>query len=203
MNKIPSQLLQMAMALGWCLFSLGCGEAPSPGVDAKPQATSGESDAFENEARAMIAQYANTLQGALKAAMMEGGPVKAIEVCQVKAPAIAQAMNANSSLSIRRISLRARNPKAVPSKDEQRILEVFDAQLKQGQPLSEMEYTGTISGKRFFLKAIGTMGLCLNCHGKELNPDVVQALGGLYPEDRATGYAEGEVRGAFLVEQRP
>ena len=42
--------------------------------------------------------------------------------------------------------------------------------------------------------------LCLNCHGVELAPDVAGRIAELYPEDRATGFEAGELRGVFWVE---
>lgn len=42
-----------------------------------------------------------------------------------------------------------------------------------------------------------TMGLCLNCHGEVLSDEVRSVLDDHYPEDRATGYATGEIRGVI------
>ena len=41
--------------------------------------------------------------------------------------------------------------------------------------------------------------MCLQCHGQSIAPDVREKLSGLYPEDKATGYREGDIRGAFVV----
>ena len=52
------------------------------------------------------------------------------------------------------------------------------------------------------MKAIPTGAVCLNCHGTKIAPEVSQALAGLYPEDRATGFNEGDIRGAFVVTRK-
>lgn len=49
------------------------------------------------------------------------------------------------------------------------------------------------------MKAIPTAGLCLQCHGTAINPEVSAKLNELYPHDKAVGYREGDIRGAFLV----
>jgi hypothetical protein len=49
------------------------------------------------------------------------------------------------------------------------------------------------------MKAIPTGEVCLKCHGTQIAPEVSQVLASLYPEDRATGYKEGDIRGAFVV----
>ncbi|MCA1791466.1 MAG: DUF3365 domain-containing protein, partial [Thioalkalivibrio sp.] len=43
---------------------------------------------------------------------------------------------------------------------------------------------------------------CLTCHGSDVGGDIKHALERLYPDDQATGYAEGDVRGAFTIIQR-
>lgn len=43
--------------------------------------------------------------------------------------------------------------------------------------------------------------LCLNCHGDKnmLSEEVSAQLANLYPEDKATGYREGDFRGVIRV----
>ena len=41
--------------------------------------------------------------------------------------------------------------------------------------------------------------LCTLCHGEILDETVAQAVRAQYPEDRATGFVAGEMRGAFTV----
>ena len=45
--------------------------------------------------------------------------------------------------------------------------------------------------------------VCLKCHGdaESLAPEVSDRLAELYPDDRATGFAMGDLRGAFVVER--
>jgi hypothetical protein len=49
------------------------------------------------------------------------------------------------------------------------------------------------------MKAIPTGDVCLLCHGAQLAPGVSQVLTELYPEDKATGFSMGDIRGAFVV----
>ena len=61
----------------------------------------------------------------------------------------------------------------------------------------------TEGGKSLFryMKAIPAGELCLTCHGKELAPDLAAKLRELYPDDQATGFSLGEIRGAFTITQ--
>ena len=55
-----------------------------------------------------------------------------------------------------------------------------------------------------FLLPISAGGLCLTCHGKAdtLDADLARAIEDSYPEDRATGFGVGDLRGYFWVESR-
>ena len=43
--------------------------------------------------------------------------------------------------------------------------------------------------------------MCLNCHGEKavLAPGVQDALNKIYPDDKAVGYKEGDLRGAWHI----
>ena len=45
--------------------------------------------------------------------------------------------------------------------------------------------------------------MCLACHGAEVAPEVQAAIAERYPDDRATGYRAGELRGVIWAELRP
>jgi len=50
-----------------------------------------------------------------------------------------------------------------------------------------------------FMKAIPTGGACLACHGETLSPELAEKVKTLYPQDLATGFMLGDIRGAFVV----
>ena len=53
------------------------------------------------------------------------------------------------------------------------------------------------------MKAIPTAAEpCLTCHGSSLQPELKAEILRLYPNDQATGFKPGELRGAFTVTQK-
>ena len=54
-------------------------------------------------------------------------------------------------------------------------------------------------GRLGYLEPIYLQAMCLQCHGSDLGSGVRERLAELYPEDRATGFAEGDFRGMFWV----
>ena len=154
------------------------------------------------EARELVKQFGGTLKGELQAAMKAGGPTAAIEVCKTRAPAIAAELS-GGEWTVARTSLKPRNPNNAPDAFEARVMEQFEAAKAEGKPVQTLEYTEVVeteTGPVFrYMKAIPTQGLCLTCHGSDLSEPVKTKLDALYPQDKARGYSEGDIRGAFTL----
>jgi hypothetical protein len=160
-------------------------------------------DALAAEARGIVAKFAEKLKGELIGAMKVDGPVKAIEVCNVSAPAIAGEVSAGG-WSVGRTSLKVRNSKNAPDAWEQAALKAFDeAEAKGADPktLEKFEVVENEGVRTFrFVKAIPAAAEpCLACHGEAIKEPVKAKLIELYPADKATGYKEGDIRGAFTL----
>lgn len=155
------------------------------------------------EARELVKEFATTLKGELKAAVQEGGPTQAIEVCHDRAPAIAAELSERSGWDVGRTSLKTRNSDNAPDDWEREALEDFEARLGAGadpKTLARAEEVETAEGTMFrVIKAIPTGEVCLACHGSDIAPNVASALNERYPEDQARGYSVGEIRGAFSL----
>jgi hypothetical protein len=154
-------------------------------------------------AKSAIKEFAGALQSELKAAMQAGGPVAAIGVCNTRAAPIAEQVSAAHGMNLSRVSLRNRNTGNKPNQWQAAVLGDFEASKAAGEDVSSLAWSGTaaVDGSREFrfMKAIPTGGICLTCHGREIAPEIKQQLHALYPEDLATGFSEGDIRGAFVV----
>ncbi len=158
--------------------------------------------ALNAESRAKIKNFAGSLKGALQTAIKEGGPVKAISVCNVRAPEIAAELS-GGGWTVGRTSQRTRNPENGPDAWETMVLEAFIDRAAAGESLKTMEAAAVVEsgGARTYryMKAIPTGEVCLTCHGSDLEPELAAKIRAVYPEDRATGFKLGELRGAFTV----
>jgi hypothetical protein len=136
-----------------------------------------------------------------------GGPENAIAVCRDKSPKMAAAASAESGWNIRRVSLKNRNPKAVPDAWERTVLEDFDRRLAAGELPATIEKGELVSdgGQQVYryMKALPTQELCLSCHGTadRITAPVKAKLDELYPEDKATGYGLAQIRGAITLKR--
>jgi hypothetical protein len=163
-----------------------------------PALASDHGETWRQEAAAVAGQFVGQLKPALQAAMKEGGPVHAIEVCSQTAPRIAEELSVSSGWSLRRVSLKSRNVSAArPDAWERAMLQFFDAAATAGETPQAVGYE--TDGEYRFLKPQLVGGLCLACHGEVLADDVKAALKRYYPEDTAVGYRPGQVRGAISL----
>lgn len=157
-------------------------------------------DEMVTQARSMVKAFSGSLKQALQGAIKEGGLTNGISVCNTVAPEIA-ADNSKEELTISRTSLKVRNPDNAPTDWQEMQLHAMDKQpVKNGKPV-EVWQVSEASGQPAFqyMSAIPTQKLCLGCHGKSIDPAVKAKLAELYPEDKATGFSEGDLRGAFVV----
>ena len=161
------------------------------------------SEAHIMKSRTAIKSLGKTLKGELVTAMKSGGPANAIHVCNTKAPAIADTVSKAQGLNVSRTSLKNRNPNNAPTDWQVMVLEKFEADKMAGTKPGMLEYAEVVdtdTGKEFrYMKAIPTGEVCLKCHGSNIDPKVSSKLNALYPEDKAIGFYEGDLRGAFVV----
>lgn len=156
-----------------------------------------------DEAKSITKAFAGELQKTLKAAMQSGGPVNALSVCNVEAIPISDGVSAAKDASVSRVSLKNRNPDNVPNDWQKSVLLDFDARAAAGESIEKMASVDVVDNndkkQLRFMKAIPTGGVCMACHGGQLDAEVQSKLDELYPDDKATGYQPGDVRGAIVV----
>jgi hypothetical protein len=150
------------------------------------------------QAKQRIAQFAQELKGELSAAIQNGGLQAGVEVCHEKAPQIAAKLS-NDGWLLARTSLRSRNSNNAPNDWEREVMQQF-AQLKaQGAEISSLVTTNLSENQFRLMKAIPTEAICLSCHGSTIAPAVQKQLDLYYPNDMATGFSLGDIRGAFTL----
>lgn len=159
-----------------------------------------------SEGREVAQKMPPKLLEVLNGEIQRVGHAGALSVCREKAPQLAKALSEKSGWSIRRVSLKNRNPKAAPDAWEQAVLEEFDrrAQTESSATLEKGELVVADGKKTYrYMKALPTQELCLSCHGAEdqIPAEVRSKLKEVYPEDKATGYRLGQIRGAITLKK--
>ena len=148
---------------------------------------------LQAKAEAARTELAGMLMGRLQEVLKAQGPEKAIEVCQNEAPAMAEKVGRSNGVRIGRTSTKLRNPSnRTPAWAEAMVAE------KVAEPRFIQAPDG---GMQAFLP-IRLGQACLVCHGPDngISPGVRSVLKAKYPQDQATGYQAGDLRGWFWVE---
>lgn len=142
----------------------------------------------------ILAPFKQQLKQALVAGLQQG-PVSAISVCREQAPSIAADLSIEG-IVVGRSSHRLRNPSnAAPDW----VVPVLDEWVGAGADRSPV-VVALPGGRSGYVEAIETQPLCLACHGTSLAPEIAERIAADYPDDRATGFEVGDLRGVFWAE---
>ena len=146
-------------------------------------------------------QTFSVLGGQLQKAIKQGGVAHAIEYCNLNAFPLVDSLSKVHNASIRRVSFKARNPLDTPNKNESAILRNYEEAFQNKSklaPVVEKNNDQTIS----FFAPIMTNAFCLQCHGvigETLNEEDYFVIKNKYPQDKAVGYVEGDLRGMWSI----
>lgn len=125
------------------------------------------------------------------------GPAEALDACHLAAIPVTQRAARYDGVSVGRTSTRLRNPNNAPPVWAAPIVERY-----ADQPRASVDGFVVDLGDRVgVLRPIREQPICASCHGPEqtLSPGVSMRLAKRYPEDRAVGFREGDIRGWFWV----
>ena len=163
--------------------------------------TSSEESKFLEKGKTIAAATFKELSGKLTSAIEEKGISGAIEYCNIAAMPLVDSLSKANNATIRRTSLRTRNPKNDPNNWERGVLADFEAKSQKGEelkPVVKLIDAQTVA----FAAPIKMLPLCVKCHG-EIGTGIAASdcitINKLYPEDEAFGFAEGQLRGMWSI----
>ena len=166
-----------------------------------------EPEALMADTRAQVLPTLPRIVAMMRATVKAEGAAGAIAVCKDKAPGMMKARAGELGWQIRRVSLKARNPeRGTPDVWEARQLAEFNLRAAAGESPGAIEAGEIVTrpdGRQAYryMKALPVAEVCLSCHGEAatLPAGLTAALARDYPQDRATGYQLGQIRGALTV----
>jgi len=143
-----------------------------------------------------------TLGQNLQKALQEGGVENAISFCNLNAMPLVDSLSKHFDAEIRRVTMKPRNQNDFPTDIEKELLEAYDYQWKDSLPMQSN--VQTLEGDKYlFTKPILVENaLCLTCHGTFENgllEETKEFIKSKYPEDQATGYNIGDLRGMWSI----
>jgi hypothetical protein len=163
--------------------------------------TSKETEAYLIKGKEISKESFNALSGKLKEQLQKGGVIQAIPFCNSKALPITQELSENYNVSIKRTSNKIRNIKNNSTTRELEVVEKFITLKENNKKLAPIIEVDK-NDKVHFYTPIIIKNNCLLCHGKvgqELSVKNDSIIKLLYPNDKATNYKEGDVRGIWSI----
>jgi len=139
----------------------------------------------------------------LKTALAAGGEKAALQVCQQVAQPLTNTTNTElDGITVTRVALKVRNPENEPSDQDRQVMEKWLQVLRDEKgDVLKSEVVRNTNGSVFVYKPIFTQEVCLRCHGdsSSFSDEFVSLLDNYYPNDQATGFTQGSLRGAFKI----
>lgn len=169
----------------------------------------GSRDQVLEQGRVISGQFMASLKGRLVAALADGGPTEAVEVCHRDAATITDQTLAAAPevLALRRVSPRWRNPANQADALDLAAWRVFEEDtLESSNEPEDLLVPDPDRGDRLvYYRALRMAPLCLTCHGppEQIPAGVRTLLTERYPDDRATGFSEGDLRGLIRIDFDP
>lgn len=195
---MPRRQRLLITPVGLCLVLLGPACAPTQHASEQwallpPEPLSPNQRAQFERAVAARDDLFGQLMNRLQSAIEREGAASAIGVCHEEAPKIARTVAETHKLSIGRTSWKLRNPKNRPPAW---ATDLVNARIAGPSVLAHPD------GRLGVLLPILLKDRCLTCHGPAdaIPAKIRSALRTRYPDDQATGFAEGDLRGWFWVE---
>lgn len=139
------------------------------------------------------------LSSELTTQMKVGGPVQAVDFCNVNALKITDALSKVNGVQIKRTSDKIRNKENRATPRELEVIISYKAHLDQGKELQPV--VEKMGDQVHYYAPIKVMTACLSCHGdsEQISKPTDSILSLKYPKDLAVNYNEGELRGIWSI----
>ena len=144
---------------------------------------------------------ASSLQKALKNAIREDGLEYAIEICNIYALDITDSISESESVLIKRLAKKYRNPVNETDSAESELFKSYILEWLGGRQLNPKIIPDN-NGHPVYYSPIYVGKLCLNCHGEpgtNIDSKLAKSINELYPEDKATNFKQGQLRGMWSI----
>ncbi|HMM12007.1 MAG TPA: DUF3365 domain-containing protein [Bacteroidales bacterium] len=157
---------------------------------------------YLNKGRQIVSLSFAALSRQLQWAIGEKGLTGALSFCNVHALPITDSLAEVMQVTISRTALRYRNPENAPDPVDEQIMRHFEQLILQSGKAADTLIVNE-KGHFVYMAPILTGAACLQCHGApeiHIRPQTMDLLRSLYPDDRAIGFSEGELRGMWKVQ---
>ena len=166
----------------------------------------GEEELLLARGKAITQEAFQLLSSNLKQALLRGGVSEALPYCSLQAGPLTRQVAKTNDVVLRRVSHEPRNPKNRADETEAALLKRFGKELADSKPPQPVVVRGDSGQAVYFAPIVLNNPLCLKCHGQpgtDIGAANLATIRELYPQDKATGFKLGELRGMWRVDFKP
>ncbi len=161
----------------------------------------------KKEMRENASEFMGQLKSVLIKQIKSEGTLSAVAVCSDTAQVLTNDFGLKKGVYIKRVSFKNRNQNNVPDKFEKKVLKQFEQLESKGKLTPNTDHFEIIKENDHhylrYMKPIKISAACLNCHGNEekISTEVKELIAKRYPDDKAVGYKNGDLRGAVSIKK--
>ena len=156
---------------------------------------------YKTEGKEIAMATAKKMGSNLTEKMKNGGVKEAVPFCNTMAYPLTEEMSKKYKVEIRRTSDKLRNDKNKPNDEEKKIIDLYKNDLAANKALKPVVKIDA-SGNPHFYGPIILQKKCLACHGSvgdEVSVKTDSLIRSYYPNDKAVGFKEGDLRGIWSI----
>jgi len=151
-----------------------------------------------------IKMLGSALKSQLKAKIQEDpSGLTALAFCTASADRITNEVNTKlpKYAKVRRTALKVRNSKVnTPDETDVAVMKAYEEAIAAKTFTPKDIKVVEVGDTTRVYKPLVAKKVCLKCHGSDLSPKITEALKSAYPNDKATGFKEGDLRGVIVAE---
>jgi hypothetical protein len=161
----------------------------------------------KKEMRDTASEFMQRLKSILIKQINSEGTLSAVAVCSDTAQVLTNDFGLMKGVYIKRVSFKNRNKNNVPDGFEANVLKRFEQMKNESKLASDSEHFEIIKENDHqylrYIKPIEIGAVCLKCHGNEdkISTEVKDLIAKKYPDDKAVGYKNGDLRGAISIKK--
>ena len=136
--------------------------------------------------------------------MADKSGVEAASFCANKASEITKEVSAKFPKGVRvyRTSLKYRNPNNKPDEKDVEVLKSIQKSIDENKFVQKPIVVKMDNNKTRVYVPLMVENACVKCHGdaSKINPEIKKIISKKYPNDKATGFKLGDLRGVIVAE---
>jgi hypothetical protein len=179
------------------LFIVGCSSDKNKTTETVDE---NEQSIYIDKGKQISSNVFEVLSSNLSQAMAKGGVAYAIGFCNTQALKLTDSLSAFHDVSINRIAQKARNPINLATENENDIFIMYQSMIdkkKELKPILENRENEIV-----YYSPILLQPQCVMCHGEvdnQIGVDNYAIIKQFYPNDKATGFKAGDLRGLWKI----